>query len=323
MTMIRAPFLCMFALLLAAAVQVSKAQSQAVVVEVVQVEDGDTLEVLWDQERRTVRLFGIDAPENGQRFFSRARELATALAAGEKVQLLPAGEQDGVLLVRLRLPDSRELNQVMVRNGLAWYVESSGATDLARLEERAREERRGLWSEEHPSPPWEYRQMDSYHGGDIIERLEPDAPEQRATEDAFWHQRRIERETADREEESRVRTVQAWYARFRDGIQPVEASLNAVLEARTKYHGMGEACRNLALALIEFKKDEDLVNPPDKRISNALSEMLGSLGHMVRACQNGHEFEMAEFYTAADRALADLAEALKPYTAKKAPSPEG
>jgi len=225
-----------------------------------------------------------------------------------------------MLLVRLRLPDSRELNQVMVRNGLAWYVESSGATDLARLEERAREERRGLWSEEHPRPPWEYRQMASSGDGDIIERLDPDAPQQRATEDAYWHQQRLMREAADREKEKKARAIRDWYAQFSDRIKPVEASLNKVLEARTKYQGMGEACRNLSLSLIEFKDDEDLVNPPEPHIRNALNEMLGSLGHMVRACQNGQEFEMAEFYTAADRALADLAEALKPYTEAKPPA---
>jgi len=320
--MTRLRFTCLFVLLWAAVIPVATAQSP-VVVEVIQVEDGDTLQVLWDQDRRTVRLFGIDAPENGQRYYSRARELVTALAAGEKVQLIPEGEQDGVLLARVRLPDSRELNQVMVRNGLAWYVQSSGATDLARLEERAREERRGLWSEEHPSPPWEYRQMDGLHNGELIERLDPEVPPQRATEDSFWQQQRTERENADRAEQSRVRTVQAWYEQFRDGIRPVESSLNAVLEARTKYQGMGVACRNLALSLIEFKKDEYLVNPPDKRIRNALTEMLGSLGHMVRACQNGQELEMAEFYTAADRALSDLAEALKPYTEPKTASPEG
>lgn len=310
-------------LLLALVAAASLAQPAPVVVEVVQVEDGDTLQVLWGGERRTVRLFGIDAPENGQRFYSRARELATALAAGENVQVLPVEERDGATLVRIRLPDSRELNQVMARNGLAWYVESSGAADLARLEQRAREEGRGLWGDAHPRPPWEYRQMQSLHGSELIERLDPEHRLDPENDDEYWVERRGEREETQRREEHRVKGIKDWYARFRTGILPVESSLNAVLEARTKYRGMGQACRDLGLAIVEFKQDDDLANPPDPRIHQALSEMLGALGHMVRACQSGQERDMAQFYGSADQALADLADALAPYADPREPSPEG
>jgi endonuclease YncB( thermonuclease family) len=310
-------------LALSAPASATAAQVEAVVVEVTQVENGDTLEVLWNDDRRTVRLFGTDAPENGQSYFARARDLATALAAGENVQLVPVEERDGTMLVRIRLPDGRELNQVMVRNGLAWYVESSGATDLARLEQRARDERRGLWSESQPRPPWEYRQVASLRNSELIERLEPEGQPQRTTDDAFWTERRSERESLQRDEERRRQKVRDWYASFRTGILPVETSLNAVLEARTKYRGMGPACRDLGLAVLEFKSDESLANPPEPRVIAALSEMLGALGHMVRACQSGQDHDMAEFYGVADQALTDLVEALYPYTGRATANPEG
>ena len=62
------------------------------------------------------------------------------------------------LLGEVVLPDGRSLNQELVRAGYAWWFRRySRDSTLARLEQEAREWRRGLWADAAPIPPWEYR----------------------------------------------------------------------------------------------------------------------------------------------------------------------
>jgi micrococcal nuclease len=57
------------------------------------------------------------------------------------------------------LPDGRNLNQELVRAGLAWWYRQYAKRDqvLAALEQEARAAKRGLWVEASPVPPWEWR----------------------------------------------------------------------------------------------------------------------------------------------------------------------
>jgi hypothetical protein len=57
------------------------------------------------------------------------------------------------------LPDGRNLNQEIVRAGLAWWYEryARRETVLQDLEQEARDAKRGLWSEPKPVAPWEWR----------------------------------------------------------------------------------------------------------------------------------------------------------------------
>jgi micrococcal nuclease len=51
---------------------------------VVRVRDGDTIEVLHNQNPERIRLSGIDCPEKGQAYGTRAKQAASALASGKK-----------------------------------------------------------------------------------------------------------------------------------------------------------------------------------------------------------------------------------------------
>lgn len=57
------------------------------------------------------------------------------------------------------LPDGRSLNHQMVREGMAWWYRAvvPGDRELERLEAEARAAKRGLWSQPHPVPPWDWR----------------------------------------------------------------------------------------------------------------------------------------------------------------------
>ena len=57
------------------------------------------------------------------------------------------------------LPDGRNLNQELVRAGLAWWYEryARRETVLRDLEQEARDAKRGLWVDPKPVAPWEWK----------------------------------------------------------------------------------------------------------------------------------------------------------------------
>ena len=126
---------------------------------VVGVTDGDTIKVLHVNQAETVRLVGVDAPEKRQPYGDRARRFTADLAFDRTVTVVTSGrDRNGRLLGEVVLPDGRSLNQELVRAGYAWWFRKySRDVTLARLEEEARQGRRGLWAAETPQAPWEYR----------------------------------------------------------------------------------------------------------------------------------------------------------------------
>ena len=125
------------------------------------VTDGDTLTVLKaDRTQVKIRLYGIDAPEIGQDFGARAKQLASELAFGQGVTILTRDtDRYGRTVAEVILPDGRSLNHEMVGRGMAWWYRRYAADDtgLAGLEAEARTARRGLWGQDGPTPPWAWR----------------------------------------------------------------------------------------------------------------------------------------------------------------------
>ena len=59
----------------------------------------------------------------------------------------------------LVLPDGRSLNRELVAAGYAWWFRRySTDRGLESLEQAARRARRGLWADENPVPPWDFRE---------------------------------------------------------------------------------------------------------------------------------------------------------------------
>ncbi len=122
----------------------------ALLVDVVRIVDGDTIDVRAAQTELRVRLYGVDTPERGDRCFAEATDRTRALA-GSQVQLLPDA--------RLRDRYDRELRYVytargesidaaLVREGLAlaWREDGSQRDALVSLEGAARAAKTGcLW----------------------------------------------------------------------------------------------------------------------------------------------------------------------------------
>ena len=68
-------------------------------------------------------------------------------------------DQYGRLVGVVELPNGDSLNEALVEAGLAWWYRRYAPDDatLEKLEERAREAGRGLWSDSEVVAPWDWR----------------------------------------------------------------------------------------------------------------------------------------------------------------------
>lgn len=126
---------------------------------VVRVADGDTITVLVGQTQRRVRLRAIDAPERpGQPYSEASRRHLASLIAGQIVTVdAPSRDRYGRDLGEVRL-NGVSANAAQVEAGYAWhYTHYSRSVVLAAKERLARINRRGLWADPRPIPPWEWR----------------------------------------------------------------------------------------------------------------------------------------------------------------------
>ena len=130
---------------------------------VVRIIDGDTLEVLSENGIQTrVRLNGIDAPEKAQPFGQRSRQALTDLTAGKLIQVTGYNRDRYGRLLGTAWYNSTDINAEQVMKGLAWAYRYQGNAMIPayeRLEETARKNRTGLWSDPAPIEPWRWRKM--------------------------------------------------------------------------------------------------------------------------------------------------------------------
>ncbi|MCL1979886.1 MAG: thermonuclease family protein [Proteobacteria bacterium] len=155
-----------YALLLCGALALGTVQGEAVAEVwegvVTRVLDGDSLRIKRQNQLVTIRLYGIDSPEYGQACWREARDGARELLLGKQVRVESmALDQYGrtVALVDFR---GQLVNAEMVGRGLAWvYRRYCTAQPLCNrldaLEEVAKASRRGIWREQRPTPPWQWR----------------------------------------------------------------------------------------------------------------------------------------------------------------------
>lgn len=139
---------------------------------VVGISDGDTLTVLTAEKQQVkVRLNGIDAPETGQPFGSRARQAASELAFGRQVTVREMDrDRFGRTVAEVILPDGRSLNRELVRAGMCWHFVKYAPDDrdLASLQAEARAAKRGLWSQPGAVPPWDWRSGKAAVPGQVV-----------------------------------------------------------------------------------------------------------------------------------------------------------
>ena len=128
---------------------------------VVRITDGDTLTVLDQAKHQTkIRLAEIDTPEKQQPYGTRAKQALSDLVFGKDVRVETVSTDRYGRTVGRVYEGSLYVNAEMVRLGAAWvYRQYSHDPSLLRLEQEARDARRGLWRlpEAERVPPWEWR----------------------------------------------------------------------------------------------------------------------------------------------------------------------
>ncbi len=122
--------------------------------------DGDTIHLLRETGQVVrLELYGIDAPERGQPFADAAARAVRRVVFRTDVRARAETDgPDGRSLFVVRA-DDRALNEHLLRNGLAWWDrrQAPHADRYRRLEQRARANKRGLWAQPDPVPPWTWR----------------------------------------------------------------------------------------------------------------------------------------------------------------------
>ncbi|EIO6737189.1 thermonuclease family protein [Salmonella enterica] len=132
------------------------AQLQGMVIRVL---DGDTIEVLQEQQPVRVRLLNIDAPEKKQPFGRWSTNQLKALLAGQSVTVsYTQTDRYGRVLGRVVTANGTEANRQQVLKGAAWvYDRYNTDNSLPALQQEAQTQKRGLWADPNPVPPWEWR----------------------------------------------------------------------------------------------------------------------------------------------------------------------
>lgn len=127
--------------------------------KVVGITDGDSITVLTKENKQIkIRLEGIDCPEKKQDFGLQAKQTISALCFNKEVRIVSTGkDRYGRTLAFIYAGDVC-LNKELLRQGLAWhYKKYNKDQDLASIEEKAKAQKVGLWSQPSPTPPWSFR----------------------------------------------------------------------------------------------------------------------------------------------------------------------
>ena len=126
---------------------------------VVAVHEGDRVTIYHKGRHHIVSLKDIDCPELKQPYGRQAKHATAAYIGGREV-VVRALQKDskGRFAAEVFLLDGRNVSLELVKEGLAWWRPSkSGDRSLGDLEELARAEGKGLWSDPHPVPPWKWK----------------------------------------------------------------------------------------------------------------------------------------------------------------------
>ena len=126
--------------------------------KVIGVSDGDTLKLLVGKESHTIRLDGIDAPETGQSFGAKSKEALSRIVFGKQITVETKDKDRYGRLIGRVLHDGEDVNARMIKDGWAWHFkEYSKDKTYAALEVEAKDAKRGLWQDDNPLSPWEFR----------------------------------------------------------------------------------------------------------------------------------------------------------------------
>lgn len=131
---------------------------------VTKVHDGDAATVCNRARCESVRLMAVDAPELAQDYGKEAKQSLAARILNKQVRVYWQ-KRDGYGRPAGRIVINRvDLNLESLRAGNSWFwrtyaggLSADQKKRYAEAESEARAARRGLWREDNPVPPWQFR----------------------------------------------------------------------------------------------------------------------------------------------------------------------
>ena len=133
--------------------------------KVVGITDGDTITVLDSENiQHKVRLAGIDAPERGQPFGQKSKEVLSSCAFGHQAHIEGRKLDRYSRLVGKVLVKGQDCNLNQVKQGMAWHYKQYESEQLpedrllySQVEIEARIMKIGLWIDKDAMAPWDFR----------------------------------------------------------------------------------------------------------------------------------------------------------------------
>jgi endonuclease YncB( thermonuclease family) len=157
-------------LLLPASARADSAPQTAMHAKVIAYSSGTAFAVLdADEQLKRVKLTGVDAPERRQRFAEQAKQLASEWLGAQPIDVvIDTTDKDQRVHGRVSV-DGRDVGLTLIEAGLAWcdpHDEASlpgGVREAYRKGcDHARAQRRGLWQDANPTPPWDNRKVPQF-----------------------------------------------------------------------------------------------------------------------------------------------------------------
>jgi micrococcal nuclease len=114
-------------------------QASTFTAKVASVIDGDTITIMHNGAREKVIFYGIDCPELGQKFGPEAKQFTDNSCFHKDVTIEEHGQDpNGRTIAVITLADGTNLNQELLKQGLAWWSDKYAPkeTQLKQCKER-------------------------------------------------------------------------------------------------------------------------------------------------------------------------------------------
>jgi len=134
--------------------------SQTYTGKVIGIKDGDTVVVLDSLNyQTTLRLAEVDCPEKNQAFGTKAKQFTSDEIYLKQIKYIVTDiDRYGRSIAKIYYDNNKYLTEEIIRNGFGWqYKKYSTSKLLAKLEEEARKNKKGLWIDPNPIYPSDFR----------------------------------------------------------------------------------------------------------------------------------------------------------------------
>lgn len=125
------------------------------------VADGDSFVVRNNRTKLSIRLWGIDAPEFDQPHSQASKDALQRLLSNKNLRIIPKDIDKYGRIVAVVKVENISVNRVLVANGSAWvhdyYCKEPVCLRWYVLEEKARNNKSGLWKESNTIEPWVWK----------------------------------------------------------------------------------------------------------------------------------------------------------------------